>query len=103
MWSVITQLKLMESRAASFQELIPSSDSESNSNDYSAEGGIQIVLGPTPLDDTPDTTRLNANNPSTDESSSESDVPATPLRRSTQQKRPAPSCTVCDQNRGGAR
>ena len=40
-----------------FQGLIPSSDSESNGDDQSAESRIPIALK---LDDTPDTTRLDA-------------------------------------------
>ena len=37
-----------------FQGLIQLSDSESNTNNQPAEGGIPIALGPTPLDDTSD-------------------------------------------------
>ena len=44
------------------------------------------------------TTRLDADDPSTDTSSSEDNVPIILLRRSIRQKRPTLSCTVCDTN-----
>ena len=66
--------------------------------DQPVENEIPAALRPAPLDVTLNATRLNADDPSTDESSSESDAPAALLRRSTRQKRPAPSCIVCDRN-----
>ena len=77
-----------------FQGLIPPSNSESDSYDQSAESGIPIALGPTLLNDTPDTTRLDADDPSTDVSSSEDDIPVILPWRNTRQKRLAWSCTV---------
>ena len=68
--------------------------------DQPAENEIPAVLGPTPLDDILNATRPNTDDPSTDKSLSESDAPVAPLRRSTQQKRSAPSCTVCNRNEG---
>ena len=78
-----------------FQEPIPPSERETDSENHSTEGGIPITLGPTPLDDTPDTTRLEADDSSADPSSSEDDIPIVPFSRSTQQKRPTWSCMVC--------
>ena len=72
-----------------FQGPIRPSKSETNS-----ENQIPITLGSIPLDDTPDTTRLEADDSSTDLSSSEDYVPIVPLRWSTRQKRPTRSYTV---------
>ena len=72
----------------SFQELILLSESETDCKFQSVEGGIIITLGPTQLDNTPDTTRPETDNFMTDPSLSEDDVPIIPLRRSTLQKKP---------------
>ena len=50
---------------------IPPSESETDSKNRSAESGIPITLGPTPLDDILNATRPNADDPLTDESSDE--------------------------------
>ena len=70
-----------------------------NSVNQLAENEILTAFGPAPLDDTLNATRLNADDPLTEESSSKSDAPATLLRRSTWQKKLAPSCTVFNQNK----
>ena len=79
-----------------FQVLILLSESETDSENQSVEGRIPIMLGPSLLDNTPDTTRPEVDDSKTDPSSSEDDVPLIPIRRSTQQKRPTQSCTVCN-------
>ena len=56
-----------------------------------AENEIAAVLGPALLDNTLNTTRPNADDPLTDESSSENDALATHPRRSTRQKKPTQS------------
>ena len=71
-----------------------------NSVNQPVKNEIPIALWPALLGDTLNATRPNADDPSTDESSSESEVLAILLRRSTRQKRPALSCTVCNQNKG---
>ena len=53
-----------------FQGPIPLSKSETDSKNQSVEDRIPITLGPTLLDDTPDTTRLEVDDSLTDPSSS---------------------------------
>ena len=62
---------MLYERHCPFLGSIPLSESETDSENQSAEGGIQITLGPTLLDDTLDTTRLAVDDSLTDPSLSE--------------------------------
>ena len=83
----------------------PSSDNESNCEDSAR----LVYLKLDPLSVASDISHLPADanvascsdvdDSSMDESSSEDDAPIVLLRRSAQQKRPAPSCMVCDHDR----
>ena len=82
---------------------VPSS--ESDDDDESVESERMIGLGPPMTQDSPDTTgvRTREQTPHDDGSgdSSSSNTDAVPLRRSTRQKRPARSCTLCDHEARG--
>ena len=76
-----------------FQGPIPLLESETDSENQSAEDEIPITQGLIPLEDTLDNTRPETDDSLTNPSPSEDDV-IIPLRRSTQQKSPTRSCTV---------